>query len=138
MPRSSVSAPSDGGPAGARPEASKTLAVVLRTEAFDLTDTASSRNRISVAMFGAALVNTDAADNPFPVLAEAVPQLNSEDWRVFPDGQIDRIRVTWSGDPNVTLARLLAGDAHVGDQVRASRDASSAVGRARPHPHDAY
>ena len=27
--------------------------------------------------------------------------------------KIDRVRLTWSGDPNATLARLLAGDADV-------------------------
>jgi len=90
-PRPGPVDPSSAGSEGARPEASKTLSVVLRTEPFDLTDTASSRNRISVAMFGAALVNTDAADNPYPVLAEAVPELNSDDWRVFPDGRMETI-----------------------------------------------
>src|SRR5439155_15990480 len=27
--------------------------------------------------------------------------------------KIDRVRITWSSDPNATIARLLAGDAHV-------------------------
>ncbi len=90
-PRPGPVDPSGAGSEGARPEAIKTLSVVLRTEPFDLTDTASSRNRISVAMFGAALVNADAGDNPVPVLAEAAPQLHSEDWRVFPDGRMETI-----------------------------------------------
>lgn len=68
----------------------RTLSVVLRNEPFDLTDSASSRNRITVAMFTAGLV-TEVDDVPRPVLAETAPELNTDTWRVFPDGRMETV-----------------------------------------------
>jgi peptide/nickel transport system substrate-binding protein len=76
----------------------RTLAAVLRVEPFDLTDSASSRNRLTLAMFGATLASVDANDAPFPVLADALPQLNSDSWRVMPDG---RMETTYRLRPNL-------------------------------------
>ncbi len=76
------------------------MIIVLRNEPPDLIDSASSRNSISPAMFGAGLLEIDDRDEPYPVLAEAAPQLNSDTWRVFPDGKMEttyRLRegLTW-------------------------------------------
>ncbi len=68
---------------------SRPLSVVLRIEPFDITDTASSRNNFGKNLFGTGLVNLDRDENPYPVLIEAVPRLNSESWRVFPDGRME-------------------------------------------------
>jgi len=73
----------------AQPREMRTLSVVLRNEPFDLTDTASSRNNMTVAFFVARLVHSDDLDTPMPVLSEAVPALNTDTWRVFPDGRME-------------------------------------------------
>jgi peptide/nickel transport system substrate-binding protein len=68
---------------------SRPLNVVLRIEPFDITDSASSRNNFGKAIFGSTLVHLDRNENPYPVLAETVPQLNTDTWRVFPDGRME-------------------------------------------------
>jgi peptide/nickel transport system substrate-binding protein len=50
-----------------------------------------------VMPFNAALDMRDGAGTPIPQLAEALPQLNSETWRVFPDG---RMETTYRLRPN--------------------------------------
>jgi peptide/nickel transport system substrate-binding protein len=67
----------------------RTLSIVVRTEPFDLTDSASSRNNITLALFVARLVHSDDVDTPQPVLSEAVPVLNTDTWQVFPDGRME-------------------------------------------------
>ncbi|MPZ13867.1 MAG: hypothetical protein GEU73_05500 [Chloroflexi bacterium] len=79
---------------------SRSLAIVLRNEPFDLTDSASSRNDLTLVLFGARLGYTDDADVPYPVLADAVPQLDTNSWRVLPDGRMEttyrlRRNLTW-------------------------------------------
>jgi peptide/nickel transport system substrate-binding protein len=39
-------------------------------------------------MFGTSLVEIDPRDAPYPVLAERVPELNTDSWRVMPDGSM--------------------------------------------------
>ncbi len=73
----------------AEPRAPRTMVIVLRNEPPDLIDSASSRNSISPALFGAGLLDIDDRDEPYPVLAEAAPQLNSDTWQVFPDGKME-------------------------------------------------
>src|SRR5947208_6061803 len=65
-----------------------TLAIVLRVEPVGMTDSASSLNRISLALFSAYLAQKDNKENPYPVLATAVPQLNTDTWRILPDGKM--------------------------------------------------
>jgi len=78
------------GPAeGAQPREMRTLSVVVRNEPFDLTDSASGRNNITLALFVARMVHSDDLDRPAPVLAEALPELNTETWRVLPDGRME-------------------------------------------------
>jgi peptide/nickel transport system substrate-binding protein len=86
-----TAAPSGPGPAPEQQAATsvRTLSAVLRVEPFDLTDSASSRNRLTLAMFGATLAYMDTNDVPFPVLADALPQLNSDTWRLLPDGRME-------------------------------------------------
>jgi len=52
-----------------------------------------------VAPFNAALDMRDGAGKPIPQLAEALPQLNTDSWRVFPDG---RMETTYKLRPNLT------------------------------------
>ncbi len=67
----------------------RTMIIVLRNEPPDLIDSASSRNAISPALFGAGLLDIDDRDEPYPVLAEAAPELGGDSWRVFPDGKME-------------------------------------------------
>ena len=50
-------------------------------------------------MFSAELGIPDQNDVAQPMLVEALPQLNSDDWRVFPDG---RMETTYRLRPNLT------------------------------------
>ena len=40
-------------------------------------------------IFNADLAMLDDQSNPLPYLAEALPQLNTDDWKVFPDGKME-------------------------------------------------
>src|SRR4029453_1211978 len=48
-------------------------------------------------IFNDTLATFDERGLPRPRLAEAVPQLNTDTWRVFPDG---RMETTWKLMPN--------------------------------------
>jgi ABC-type transport system substrate-binding protein len=50
-------------------------------------------------VFHAALVQHDERERPQLQLAEAFPQLNTDSWKVFPDG---RMETTWRLRPNLT------------------------------------
>ncbi len=69
--------------------AARTLSIAVRNEPFDLTDTASGRNNITLALFVGRVMNTDDVDNPYPVLAEGLPELNTDSWRVSSDGRME-------------------------------------------------
>ncbi len=51
------------------------------------------------ALFNANLDFVDEREHPQPYLAEALPQLNTDTWRVFPDG---RMETTYHLKPNLT------------------------------------
>jgi peptide/nickel transport system substrate-binding protein len=50
-------------------------------------------------LFNAMLDYSDERDVPHPMLAEALPQLNTDTWRVFPDG---RMETSYQLKPNLT------------------------------------
>src|SRR5439155_1245582 len=70
-----------------------------------ITDSGSSRNNIGRAVFGASLVHLDRNEVPYGVLAESVPQLNTESWKLLPDGRMETVfrlrpNLTWhDGSP---------------------------------------
>src|SRR5438477_13162703 len=49
--------------------------------------TASTRTNEAKYLFNANLIFLDDRGLPYPVLAESVPQFDTGDWRVFPDGK---------------------------------------------------
>jgi peptide/nickel transport system substrate-binding protein len=53
----------------------------------------------AVRLFNAGLDLEDARENSHPYLAEALPQLKTDSWRVFPDG---RMELTYRLKPNLT------------------------------------
>jgi ABC-type transport system substrate-binding protein len=60
---------------------------------------AASFNATPSTLFNAGLVIKDQRQVASAYLAEALPQLNSESWRVFPDG---RMETTYRLKPNLT------------------------------------
>jgi peptide/nickel transport system substrate-binding protein len=97
------------GPAGSdagRPESaqpSRTLIAVARAEPPTLAAkgfrTLGLTADLSGPMFNAGLVAKNDAGLPVPLLAEAVPQLNTDSWRVFPDGTME---TTYRLKPGIT------------------------------------
>src|SRR5689334_6427598 len=77
----------------------RAMNIVIRGEPQDLTDSASAMNSISLALFGANLVDIDRADAPYPVLATATPELDTDSWRLLPDG---RMETTYALRPGLT------------------------------------
>ena len=96
-------APSGGLPTEAKVVAdqSRVLRIVARVEAEDLTGSGgASKVEIPQRMFTAGLSNTDHREAAYPVLAESLPQLNTDTWKVLPDGKMEtayRLRpgLTW-------------------------------------------
>lgn len=91
---------------GARPESGtrqKELVVVVRGEppslaAKPVTAFSGSLQRPR-ELFNAMLDFRDENEDPHPQLAEALPRLNSDTWRVFPDG---RMETTYRLRPSLT------------------------------------
>jgi len=72
---------------------------------------------IPLTIFNANLATADQRGNPLPFLAESLPQLNTDSWRVFPDGTME---TTYRLKPNLTWhdgQPLTADDFVFGEQV---------------------
>lgn len=94
--RQATESPSD------QPRQSRTLAVAHRYEPPSLAPKVSASNGplTTTRLFNAALALYDNHGAPRPYLAQALPQLNTDTWRVFPDGRMEttyRLRdgLTW-------------------------------------------
>ncbi|MPZ15652.1 MAG: hypothetical protein GEU73_14725 [Chloroflexi bacterium] len=103
---------------------SRTLAVAIRVEpptvATRPLETAGIALYLPSRMFNAEVALFDNNGSAHPYLAEALPQLNSESWRLFPDG---RMETTYRLNPDVTWhdgTSLSAGDFVFGWQVYAT------------------
>ena len=82
----------------------RTLAVAIRVEpatlvARDLQEASGVGLYLTRRMFNADLALLDGGGEPHPYLVEALPQLNTDSWRVFPDG---RMETTYRLRPNLT------------------------------------
>lgn len=97
------SSPSGAVPGG-QPAPSRTMVVITRVEPRSIlskgiltgvfADGPSARR-----LFNAALAIEDEREVPQPYLAERLPELNTDSWRVFPDG---RMETTWRLRPSLT------------------------------------
>jgi ABC-type transport system substrate-binding protein len=104
------SAPSSN-PASARvegqpaPRTPRTLVTAIHVEPPSLVNRtplrvgAGQAQFLVLAMFEAGLGQLDEQDRAQPLLAEAFPQLDTDSWKVFPDG---RMETTWKLKPNLT------------------------------------
>ncbi|MBM2812955.1 MAG: hypothetical protein HW416_3714 [Chloroflexi bacterium] len=99
--RPESSAPGQAATAPSRP--SRTLVVGARYEPVSLASRSPREGNVNVyipkAMFNADLALLDENGNGRPYLAETFPQLNTDTWRVFPDG---RMETTYTLKPNLT------------------------------------
>src|SRR5688572_27431384 len=87
--REPATIPTGAEPAPAvRPQQSRTLTILMRVEPQELSEGTEDRAWLHVPLFNAPLAAWNLRGAPFPVLAEAVPQLNSDTWRVLPDGRM--------------------------------------------------
>jgi peptide/nickel transport system substrate-binding protein len=71
----------------------------MRVEPQELSEGTEDRAWVHVPLFNAPLAAWNLQGTPFSVLAEAVPQLNSDTWRVLPDG---RMETTYRLRPDLT------------------------------------
>jgi peptide/nickel transport system substrate-binding protein len=71
----------------------RTMQVAIRLEPASLATRALVQAGVALylskRMFNAELSILDPDANPHPYLAEALPQLNTDDWRVMPDGRME-------------------------------------------------
>lgn len=88
---------------GQRPAPQHTLVIALRMEPPSLATKPvvffTNALRPPLNLFNATLDFTDEREIPFPYLAESIPQLNTDAWRIFPDG---RMETTYRLKPNLT------------------------------------
>ncbi|MBM2810583.1 MAG: hypothetical protein HW416_1342 [Chloroflexi bacterium] len=81
----------------------RTLVIAARNEPISLASRSPREGQVNPlipkAMFNAELALLDDRGEARPYLAEALPRLNSDTWRVFPDG---RMETTYRLKPNLT------------------------------------
>ncbi len=85
------------------PRAERTLIIAVRTEPFSVAPRALEGGGIglnlTMRVFTAGLELVDDRGAVSPYIAEALPQLNTDSWRVFPDG---RMETRYRLKPNLT------------------------------------
>ena len=107
-------AASPGGAGSREPAASqstRTLSIIMRVEPPEMLGGAIDRSFVQKVVFAATLGVWDQQGLPTPVLAEAAPQLNTDAWRLFPDGRMEttfRLRqgLTWHDGAPLTADDL--------------------------------
>src|SRR5204862_1438423 len=81
----------------------RTVTIIGRTEPTQVADPGLRSSGTSIGAttrpFNAALDTNDSHENPVPYLAEALPQLNTDSWQVFPDGTM---QTSYKLKPNLT------------------------------------
>ncbi len=105
-PASQPTSPSGGQrpPGSGQPGAasSRTLIIAGRAELPSLSpnplQTLGFTTGSSIKIFNAGLTLSDGRNPPRPYLAESIPQLNTDSWRVFPDGKME---TTYKLRPNL-------------------------------------
>jgi len=94
---------------------------VLRAEPSGAQQGSSGLSDIVLAMFSAGLASTDSREADYPVLAEALPRLDTDTWRVLPDGQMETVYRLRAGLTWHDSTALTAEDFVFGQRVRAKR-----------------
>ena len=104
-PAAGPGGPSTGGGSDAvRAAPQRTLVIAVRGEPPSLADKHivpfTAALRVPLKLFNATLDGADEQERSFPYLAEALPQLNTDTWRLFPDGRMENTyrlkpQLTW-------------------------------------------
>src|SRR5438105_9729719 len=101
-PREAAGPSTQAGASSSAPTSNRLLTVVMINEPVSLNARPLSETFISYftvrQMFNASLIVLDDKALPRGRLAEAVPQVNTDSWRVFPDG---RMETTWKLKPDL-------------------------------------
>ncbi len=88
----------------ARTAPQRTLVIAVRGEPPSLAERSvvpfTNALRVPLKLFNATLDSADEQERAFPYLVEAIPQLNTDTWRLFPDGRMEtthrlKPRLTW-------------------------------------------
>src|SRR5438093_1002626 len=70
-------------------QSTRTLSIVMRVEPPTMMDSSVDRSAVHKPLFSATLGYWNLQNEPYPVLAESVPLLNSDTWKVSPDGRME-------------------------------------------------
>src|SRR5205823_14465892 len=101
--RTPAPAPSGQAPAGAEPQTIRTLPAAIRVEPASIAGKGLKQSSLTlggtVRTFNAGLSIIDDHDQPRPYLAETLPTLNTDSWKVNPDGTME---TTYKLRPNLT------------------------------------
>lgn len=110
------SAPSDGEAATAGRRPSPTLVFVARGEPNDLSEGAAvgTSSSTTYRIFNATMSLRDGQGVPRPQLLTTLPQLNTDSWRVLPDGRMETIyrlkpNLTWHDGQPFTAEDMVFG-----------------------------
>lgn len=98
-----AAAPRTADPKPQAPAEARTLVIAVRVEPASVAGRAFREQSVALytpkRLFNADLAILDERGLPRPYLAEALPQLNTDSWRVYPDG---RMETTYRLKPNLT------------------------------------
>ncbi|HZT07587.1 MAG TPA: ABC transporter substrate-binding protein [Chloroflexota bacterium] len=102
----------DSGTAG--DPSSRTLGIIMRVEPPTMMDSAVDRSAVHKPLFSAGLGYWNLQNEPYPVLAEKLPTLNTDTWKVTPDGKMEttyRLRrdLTWHDGTPLTAEDFAFG-----------------------------
>lgn len=108
-------------PAAVKPP--RPLSIVIRVEPIAILEGRGgvSQNHMGRALFAATVSRISPQEVPYPILAEVLPELSSDTWRVLPDGKMETVHrlrpaLTWhDGTP------LAAEDFVLGHRSRTAR-----------------
>ncbi len=122
------------------PRAERTLMAAIRTEPFSVAPRELEGGGVgldfTIRAFNAGLELVDDKGGVSPYLAEALPQLNTDSWRVFPDGRMEtryilKPNLTWHHGTAFSADDFIGGLAQRGAGLGRT---STADGRRRPGP----
>ncbi len=102
-PAAQPSRPAASGAPSEPRESGRTLVAATRVEPGTVASRAIRQTGVALylskRLFNAELALLDERGRAHPYLAEALPQLNTDSWRVFPDGKME---TTWHLKPDLT------------------------------------
>jgi peptide/nickel transport system substrate-binding protein len=92
-PRQSPAVPAPGSEPAPAARSSRPVSIVTRVEPIAILEGRGgvSQNYLGRALFAATMSRSDAREVSYPLLANRLPTLNSDSWRVHPDGKMETV-----------------------------------------------